>query len=93
MTIRSEVPVFARRNGQRLNGRIDLLLTGDDRAIVIDHKSYPGAFDTWEAKALGYAPQLALYASAIRDATGSTDVQTWVHLPIVGQLIRVQAEI
>ena len=92
MAVRSEVPVFARRDGQRLNGRIDLLLTDESRAIVIDHKSYPGAFHTWEKKALGYAPQLALYASAIGDALDCAEVQTWVHLPVVGQLIEVRAE-
>ena len=92
MKTRSEVPVFAKRDGQRLHGRVDLLLTDENRAIVIDHKSYPGAFDTWEARALGHAPQLALYAAAVSDATGATEVQTWVHLPIVGQLIRVRSE-
>ncbi len=92
MAVRSEVPVFANRDGQRLNGRIDLLLTGEARAIVIDHKSYPGAFDTWEKKALEYAPQLALYASVIGDALDCTEVQTWVHLPVVGQLIQVRTE-
>ncbi|MDE0062259.1 MAG: UvrD-helicase domain-containing protein [Gammaproteobacteria bacterium] len=91
MTTRSEVPVFGRRNGQRVSGRIDLLLTGDGRAVVIDHKTYPGAFDTWEGKALGYASQLALYASVTRAATGCTNVETWVHMPIVGHMLRVRA--
>ena len=91
LAIRAEVPVLGRRNGQRLSGRIDLLLTGNDRAVVIDHKTYPGAFDSWERKALGYAPQLALYASIVREATGCADVETWVHMPIVGQLLRVRA--
>ena len=91
MTIRAEVPVFGRRDGQRLAGRIDLLLTNGARAVVIDHKSYPGAFDTWEAKTLGYAAQLALYASVVRGAARSAEVETWVHMPVVGQLIQVRA--
>ena len=91
MTICAEVPVFGRRYGQRLAGRIDLLLTNGARAVVIDHKSYPGAFDTWEAMALGYAAQLALYASVVRGAAGSAEVETWVHMPVVGQLIQVRA--
>ena len=91
MTIRAEVPVFGRRDGQRLAGRIDLLLTNGARAVVIDHKSYPGSFDKWEAKALGYAAQLALYASVVRGAAGSAEVETWVHMPVVGQLIQVRA--
>ena len=66
MTIRVEVPVFAKRGGQRLYGRIDLLLTDDDKAIVIDHKSYPGAYETWEEKAIGYllirdTPSVGMY--------------------------------
>ena len=91
MTIRAEVPVFGRRDGQRLAGRIDLLLTNGARAVVIDHKSYPGAFDTWEARALGYAAQLALYASVVRGAADLAEVETWVHMPVVGQLIQVRA--
>ena len=92
MRIRTEVPVFARRDGQRLSGRIDLLLTGEARAVVIDHKSYPGAFDTWEGRALRHAGQLALYAAVIREAADCTEVQTWVHLPVVGQLIEVKTD-
>ena len=89
LTARAEVPVFAKRDGQRLGGRIDLLLTGAGMAVIIDHKSYPGAFDSWEKKALGYSAQLALYAQVIRAAAGCTEVQTWVHMPVVGQLIKV----
>ena len=91
MKRRSEVPVFGRRNGQRVSGRIDLLLTGDGRAVVIDHKTYPGAFDSWERKALGYASQLALYASVTGAATGCANVETWVHMPIVGHMLQVRA--
>ena len=91
MKARAEVPVFANRSGQRVSGRVDLLLTGEGKAVVIDHKTYPGAYDSWEEKALGYAPQLALYASVIREATGCADVETWVHMPIVGHMLKVRA--
>ena len=91
MTIRAEVPVFGRRDGQRLTGRIDLLLDNGAKAVVVDHKSYPDAFDTWEPKALGHAAQLALYAAVVREATGCADVETWVHMPVVSQLIQVRA--
>ncbi len=93
MTVRAEVPVFGRRDGQRLTGRIDLLLDNGAKAVVIDHKSYPGAFDTWEKKALGHAAQLALYAAVVGEAAGCADVETWVHLPLVGQLIQVRAAV
>lgn len=92
MEVRAEVPVFAKRNGQRLSGRIDLLLTGSAQAIIIDHKSYPGAYKTWEARALGYGAQLALYAEVIREAAACPEVQTWVHMPVVGQLIEVKTD-
>ena len=93
MTIRTEVPVFAKRNGQRLNGRIDLLLTGENRALIIDHKSYPGAYETWEEKAISYGGQLAAYASIVREVTSSAKVETWVHMPIVGQLLQIHIEV
>ena len=93
MTIRTEVPVFAKRGGQRLNGLIDLLLTGDNRAIIIDHKSYPGAYETWEEKAISYGGQLAAYASIVREATDSAEVETWVHMPVVGQLLQLDTEV
>ena len=93
MTIRAEVPVFGRRDGQRLTGRIDLLLDNGARAAVIDHKGYPGAFDTWEKKALGHAAQLALYAAVVGEAAGCAEVETWVHMPVVGQLIQVRAAV
>ena len=91
MRMRAEVPVFARRGGQRIGGQVDLLLTGDAKAVIIDHKSYPGAFNTWEKKALGYGAQLALYAAAVRAATACAEVRTWVHMPLVGQLIELDA--
>ena len=90
MTIRTEVPVFGRWDGQRLNGRIDLLLNDDEKAVVIEHKSYPGAVETWEKKALEYGAQLALYASVIREATVCAEIEMWVHMPLVGQLLQVQ---
>ena len=89
MTVRAEVPVFSRKAGQRMHGRVDLLLRDESRAIVIDHKSYPGAFDGWEAKALATAPQLWIYGAAVRAAAQCRTVETWVHMPVVGQLIQV----
>ena len=56
MRIRSEVPVFARRHGQRLNGRIDLLLTGDAKAVVIDHKELSGRLRYLGTKGVALCP-------------------------------------
>ena len=89
MAVRAEVPVFGRQDGQRLHGRVDLLLRDESRAIVIDHKSFPGGFDAWEGKALATAPQLWSYGAVVRAATRCRTVETWVHMPVVGQLIWV----
>ena len=91
MECRTEVPVFGSKGGQRVEGRVDLLVSSGSKAVVIDHKTYPGAFDSWESRALGNAAQLALYAALVRAASGCETVETWVHMPIVGQLLRVQA--
>lgn len=89
-SIRREVPVSASLGPQLIQGRIDLLVeTAAGRALV-DHKSFPGRLEAWDAKAVSYAPQLELYAQAIEAATGQSCDELWIHMPIVGQLLRVQ---
>ncbi len=64
-----EVPVFARIEDQLISGRIHLLGEDDDGFIIFNHKSFPESRETWEAKALDYAGQLALYGQAVANAT------------------------
>ena len=95
MTIIAEVPVFAKRGGQRLNGRIDLLLTGDRQ---IHHKrstkSYPCAYETWEEKRSVMAGSLRpTLQSCNKAAELELEVETWEHVPVVGQLIRIHIEV
>lgn len=58
---------FARTlaNGQRLSGRLDLLLDTDDGWVIVDHKSNPSPRDKLAALATEYLPQLNAYAETI----------------------------
>ena len=84
-----ETPVFARIGDQLVSGRIDLLAEHQTGFAVIDHKSFPGSRDTWDARAAGYGPQLGLYAEALEAAAGRPCEALYIHMPIVGALLRV----
>jgi ATP-dependent helicase/nuclease subunit A len=84
-----ETPVFARLGDQLVSGRIDLLAEHDAGFAVIDHKSFPGSRDTWDARAVGYGPQLGLYAEALEAAATRPCDALYIHMPIVGALLRV----
>lgn len=87
--LRRETPVIARVGEQLIRGRIDLLVEHDPGAAIIDHKSFPGSPDTWDERAISYGPQLALYSRAIEAVRPEADVQVFVHMPIVGVLLRL----
>ena len=84
-----ELPVFSRIGDQRASGRVDLLLETAEGFVIIDHKTFPGAPDTWGEKASEHAPQLALYSHMIAQATGRPVLQSFIHMPIVGVLIDI----
>jgi ATP-dependent helicase/nuclease subunit A len=85
----SEVPVTATLGEQLVNGKIDLLVETAAGFAIIDHKSFPGSPDLWDDHAVQYAPQLALYAAAVQAATGRPCEELFIHMPIVGALLRV----
>lgn len=87
--LRREVPVTARIGQQLVQGRIDLLVEAGQAGAIVDHKSFPGRFEQWEAKALQYAPQVALYGEAVGVASGRDCTELFVHMPVVGALLRV----
>lgn len=89
LRLHRETPIHARLGDQLVSGRIDLLAEHDTGYAVIDHKSFPGSRDTWEARAAGYGPQLGLYAEALEAATGRPCEALYIHMPIVGALLRV----
>jgi ATP-dependent exoDNAse (exonuclease V) beta subunit len=84
-----ETPIFARLGDQLVSGRIDLLAEHEAGFAVIDHKSFPGSRDTWDARAVSYGPQLGLYAEALETAVGRPCDALYIHMPIVGALLRV----
>lgn len=85
--LKREVPAHGSRGPQMMSGRIDLLVEHDNWFIVVDHKSYPGAYSTWAAKAAAHHAQLSAYAEVIASATGKTCAGLVVHLPVVGSLL------
>lgn len=87
--LRRETPIYARMHGQLVSGRIDLLVEHDDGFAIVDHKSFPGSRDTWDARALSYGPQLALYADALAVAARGKAAELFVHMPIVGALLQI----
>ena len=91
--MRREIPIHARVGEQLIAGRIDLLVEHATGLAIVDHKSFPGSRDNWDAKAVGYGPQLGLYAEAARLAVehGVCD-DLFVHMPIVGALLRLEPE-
>lgn len=74
---------------QLATGRIDLLIETAAGFAIIDHKSFPGSPDQWADRAIHYAPQLAVYAKAVQAATGRPCEELFIHMPIVGALLRV----
>jgi ATP-dependent helicase/nuclease subunit A len=84
-----ETPVTARVGEQIIRGRMDMFVAHDRGAAIIDHKSFPGSPDMWDERAISYAPQLALYSRAIKALRPEVEVEAFVHMPIVGVLLRL----
>jgi ATP-dependent exoDNAse (exonuclease V) beta subunit len=82
--------VLDTQHGRRcIQGTIDLLLETTDGFVVVDHKSFPGRSDLWAEQALKHAPQLLLYAMALK-ATGHVVLGHWVHFTVGGGAVEVQ---
>lgn len=91
--MRREIPVHARKGEQLISGRIDLLVEHTAGLAIVDHKTFPGSRDSWDAKAVGYGPQLGLYAEAVGRAVDHLPCDhLFVHMPIVGALLRLEPE-
>jgi len=87
--VEREIPVHRRVGGQELYGQVDLLVSDTDRFAILDHKSYPGDTKQAVARALSHYGQLAHYADTIRAYTGRPVSDLFVHLPILGLIIRL----
>jgi len=79
-------------NGQRVVGRIDLLIQTADGLVVMDHKLAGKNEGGTEEIVANWAPQLALYATAISRASGKPPAESWVNLPLEGRVVRVGGE-
>jgi ATP-dependent helicase/nuclease subunit A len=88
-----EVPVSqSLANGQRLAGRIDLLLRTADGWVLLDHKSTSQSRQQAAELATQHGGQLAAYRDAIEAVTHLRVTETWLVLPVAGAAIRVIAE-
>ncbi|MEJ8816101.1 UvrD-helicase domain-containing protein [Variovorax ureilyticus] len=86
-----EVPIEAKRpNGQRLRGRIDLLVDTPEGWVLIDHKSNPRGAANDEQLVNEHGPQLESYAEALRHATGRFVNEKWLFFPVSARAVRVQ---
>ena len=92
-TIRHEMPVQGKLGNRRVNGTIDMLAKTNEGYIIIDHKTFPGRFEQWEAKALSHAPQLALYRYIVEQATGEPVIAQYIHMPVVGAMIKLDCKL
>lgn len=87
-----EAPVAAALGDQLVQGRIDLLVRHAGGVAILDHKSFPGRLDQWDERALQHAPQVGLYAQAAAATLGSACDELWIHMPVVGGMLRVARE-
>jgi ATP-dependent exoDNAse (exonuclease V) beta subunit len=83
----AECPITGRIGNQRVSGRLDLLIETDAGYIIIDHKSFPGKFDEWVARAQSHKPQLDVYKQVVEQATSRPVLQILIHMPIVASII------
>jgi ATP-dependent helicase/nuclease subunit A len=73
---------------RRVSGAIDLMLMTKDGAVVVDHKSFPGAPSQWMEKAREFAPQMGAYAHVL-EAAGVKVVGQWVHFTLGAGVVRL----
>lgn len=85
-----ESPVRARVANQIIQGRIDLLIRHGAGSAIVDHKSFPGPVDRWDQHALRHAPQLGVYADAVTAASSTPCDGLFIHMPVVGAVLRVE---
>jgi len=88
----SEWPIHLRKGLQKASGWIDLLLQTPQGWVIVDHKSFPGKEADWLVKASSYLPQLRVYAESLYKATGKPVNEAWIHMPVVGAMIRFGEE-
>ena len=74
---------------EEIQERIVLLIRTADGLVVMDHKLAGKNEGSVEEIVATWAPQLALYATAIARVSGKPPVGTWLNLPLEGRAVRV----
>jgi ATP-dependent exoDNAse (exonuclease V) beta subunit len=86
-----EWPVrWLREDGRAMSGDIDLLVPLESGWLLLDHKSFPGGREDRDAKLVKWAGQLDAYRGAVEAATGQPVTELWVHLPVRGEVVRLE---
>lgn len=75
-------------NGQRLSGRLDLLLDTSEGWVIVDHKSNPSPHDKLAAIATEHLPQLNAYAETIHAVGNPRPISLAINF-FVGQSMAV----
>jgi len=77
------------KNGQVVEGVVDMLVEATSGWVVVDHKAFPGPSSEWGIEALTHAGQLEAYARIVEAATERPVVGTWINFFVVGGLIEL----
>ena len=88
LEIHKEFPIHLRLNNQKAFGLIDYLIELPNGWVIIDHKTFPGCEEFWGERAVAYLPQLQIYAHALEVASSKPVLEAWIHMPIVGQIVK-----
>ncbi|HRI69522.1 MAG TPA: UvrD-helicase domain-containing protein [Polyangium sp.] len=90
-TMHHEWPVEHRlEQGTVLRGKIDVLVREGQSFVVVDHKIILANEADAIAQACGFYGQLAAYARALKAIEAGRTVETWVHLPLAGLIVRLE---
>lgn len=84
-----ECRVSGRHAKQRVRGSIDLLIETALGFVIIDHKTFPGRYESWDQKAIGCYPQLKAYGELVKHATNRSVIGFYVYMPVVGVLLEL----
>jgi len=91
-TLHREWVVAQRRpEGTILRGRADLVVESESAFMVIDHKTFPGTHAQALERAARYGPQLLAYANALAAHSGRRHAGSFIHLPVIGLMLPLDA--
>lgn len=85
----AEWPVRTSQDGQVTLGWIDSLWEGETSFVIVDHKTFPGPEPLWEERAKSHLGQLQRYQAIVEDSSSKPVSALWIHMPVVGRMIRI----